>query len=325
MLDQFDRRIDYLRVSLTDRCNLRCVYCMPEEGVEWMPHGEILSYEEIIRLCRIFAGLGIQNIRLTGGEPLCRKGVADLVKALKGVAGITSVTLTTNGVNLARELPALAEAGLDGVNISLDTLDRGQFLALTRRDSLDRVLEGLHAALATPGLTVKLNCVPTDENWNQLVPLAGLAREYPVAVRFIELMPIGFGKGLGFRGEGEIRTLLEGTYGPMTPYEGRVGSGPCRYMTLPGFAGRLGFISAMSHRFCSQCNRVRLTAQGFLKTCLQYEGGADLKALLRQGGTDEELTCLAREAIRAKPVSHRFGETGDQQAVERHVMSQIGG
>ncbi len=325
MLDQFERNIDYLRISITDRCNLRCVYCMPEEGVEWMPHEEILSYEEILRLCRVFAALGIRKIKLTGGEPLCRKGVADLVREIKGVEGIDCVTLTTNGMTLAKQLPALVEAGLDGVNISLDTLDRKGFEALTRRDGLPQVLEGLHAALAVPGLSVKLNCVPTARNQDQLVPLARLARDHAVAVRFIELMPIGLGAGLDFQSEEQVRALLEGEFGPMTPCEERLGNGPCHYVNLSGFTGRIGFISAMSHNFCAQCNRVRLTAQGFLKTCLQYERGADLRAILRGGGSDEKLMQAVSQAIGEKPSRHHFEQAADQQALERHGMSQIGG
>lgn len=217
MNDQYGRHIHYLRVSVTDRCGLRCRYCMPEEGVEWLEHSRILSYEQIVRLVRAAAGLGIDTVRLTGGEPLVRKGLDKLVWAVKAIDGIRTVTLTTNGVLLAQQLPALRAAGLDGVNLSLDTLDRAQYAAITRRDLLPRALEGLEAALAAPGLKVKLNCVPMGDNDDQLVPLAALARDRALDVRFIELMPIGLGSTLPRRTQAEVLEQLEGAFGPALP------------------------------------------------------------------------------------------------------------
>ena len=195
MIDALGRNIDYLRISVTDRCSLRCTYCMPEDGVQWLPHEEILRYEELLRLCRIFVSLGITKFKLTGGEPLVRKGVADFIRSLKQIDGVQSVTLTTNGVDLKNQLPALLDAGIDGINLSLDTLDRARFAARTRRDCLDQVLEGMYAALAVPGLNFKLNCVSmagAEEDW---IALAALAKDRPLTVRFIELMPIGLGQG----------------------------------------------------------------------------------------------------------------------------------
>lgn len=322
MMDGKGRGIDYLRISVTDRCNLRCVYCMPEEGVEWMPHGEILRYEDILRLGRVFGSLGVTKFKLTGGEPLARKGLEALVEGLKAIPTTESVTLTTNGVLLAEQLPRLVEAGLDGVNISLDTLDRERYAAVTRRDALPDALRGLEAALAVPDLNVKLNCVPTGERPEEWVALAGLAKENRLAVRFIELMPIGLGKSLSPCTEEQVRDALEAAYGRLTPCEGVVGNGPCSYAALPGFAGRIGFISAMSHKFCHRCNRVRLTASGFLKTCLQYETGVDLAPLL--GGTDEALREAIEEAVRKKPAAHQFEET-TVDAGEQHRMNEIGG
>lgn len=322
MIDGNHRSIDYLRISVTDRCNLRCVYCMPEEGVEWLPHDQILRYEDILRLGRIFAGLGVTKFKLTGGEPLARKGLDRLVAGLKAIPTTRSVTLTTNGVLLEEQLPALLDAGLDGVNISLDTLDRGRYAALTRRDGLDAVLGAVDAALAAPGLNVKLNCVPTGDGQEDWTALAALAKDRPLAVRFIELMPIGLGRGLSPCTEEEVRGALESAYGPMAEYEGTLGNGPCRYFTLPGFAGKIGFISAMSHQFCKNCNRVRLTAAGFLKTCLQYETGIDLAPLL--GQSDAALEEAIRDAIRNKPAAHQFTRDGVESG-ERHIMSQIGG
>ena len=325
MIDRCQRDIDYIRISVTDRCNLRCVYCMPEEGVQWVPHNAVLSYEEILRLCRVFAGLGLSKIKLTGGEPLVRKGMDRLIADIKAIPGIRCVTLTTNGVLLAQQLPGLVSAGLDGVNISLDTLNREQFRAITRRDELDRVLAGLNAALECPGLNVKINCLPMGRNDDQLVPLVELARERPLSVRFIEVMPIGLGKELTYRSEDEVRAILERALGPMEPFHGKLGNGPCHYFSLPGFAGKVGFISALSHQFCSECNRVRLTSEGFLKTCLQYELGVDLKALMQDGRDDAFLAEAVRQAIYNKPLQHHFTDTSGQQALEHHGMSRIGG
>ena len=324
MLDQFGREISYLRISVTDRCNLRCRYCMPAQGVTWVDHSAILTYEQIVRIVRASAALGIKKVRLTGGEPLVRKGLAGLVEALKAIDGIVSVTLTTNGLLLAEQLPDLLQAGLDGINLSLDTLDRAQFAHITRRDTLPQALAGLEAALAAPGLRVKVNCVPTGENDDQLIPLAELARSRRLDVRFIELMPIGLGSALPRRTEQEVREILERTFGPALPCPQGGGDGPGRYLTFAGFTGRVGFISAMTHQFCSGCNRVRLTAAGFLKTCLQYDQGVDLKALLEAGADDAALQAAIGEAIRSKPASHHFG--GDKQAAdEGRNMNQIGG
>ena len=324
MTDQYGRHIHYLRVSVTDRCGLRCRYCMPEEGVEWVEHDRILSYEQIVRLVRAAAGLGIDTVRLTGGEPLVRKGLDKLVWAVKAIDGIRTVTLTTNGVLLAEQLPALRSAGLDGVNLSLDTLDREQYAAITRRDLLPQALEGLEAALAAPGLKVKLNCVPMGDNDDQLVPLAALARDSALDVRFIELMPIGLGSSLPRRTQAEVLEQLEGAFGPALPCAQGGGSGPGRYVTFGGFTGRVGFISAVSHQFCESCNRVRLTATGFLKTCLQYETGVNLKALLESGADGAAIRAAMEGAIFAKPACHHFSAAGTAED-ERRSMYQIGG
>ncbi len=326
MLDRCSRTIDYIRISVTDRCNLRCVYCMPEDGIQWVPHNAVLSYEEILRLCRIFARLGLSKIKLTGGEPLVRRGMDRLISDMKAIDGIRCVTLTTNGLLLSEQIEGLVQAGLDGVNISLDTLDPQQFKEITRRDGLDKVLAGLYAALSYPGLNVKLNCLPMGRNDEQLVPLAGLAKDAPLSVRFIEVMPIGLGKTLTHRSEEDVKAILEAAYGPMTPYEGkRLGNGPCHYFELPGFTGKVGFISAISHQFCDQCNRVRLTSEGFLKTCLQYEIGVDLKALMNEGFDDDYIAQAISETIFNKPSQHHFADTSGETALEQHVMSQIGG
>ncbi len=322
MLDGFGRCIDYLRVSVTDRCSLRCTYCMPADGVPWLSHGEILSYEEILRLVRLFANIGVKKIKITGGEPLVRKGVAGLIREIKAIPGIEQVTLTTNGVALKEQLPDLLSAGVDAINLSLDTLDRERFAAITRRDALPQVLEGLEAALGAPGLNLKLNCVAQAGREDDWLALAELAKAHPIALRFIEPMPIGLGEGVTVCSEEEIRAALEGKFDPLTPYDGKLGNGPAQYYTLPDFAGKIGFISAVSHQFCDRCNRVRLTATGYLKTCLQYDVGADLRPLLAE--SDEVLQKAIAAAIGCKPEAHQF--TADRvENREAHIMSQIGG
>lgn len=323
MLDGCGRSIDYLRISVTDRCNLRCAYCMPEQGVKWVDHHEILSYEEILRLVELAASLGVRRVRLTGGEPLVRRGLSGLAAGIKAIPGIQWLGLTTNGVLLEKQLPALLEARLDGVNISLDALDRARYAAITRRDELPAALAGLEAALAAPGLTVKLNCVPLADNEDQWVPLAALARDRGLVVRFIELMPIGLGGGLPRRSEAQVLSRLEAAFGPARPLEGP-GDGPARYVAFPGFRGRVGFISAMTHPFCTACDRLRLTVSGFLKTCLQYQNGADLGALLEAGADDEALRAAILEAVRRKPAGHHFGSPPGPGDEDRN-MNEIGG
>ncbi len=325
MLDQYGRLIDYIRISVTDRCNLRCIYCMPEEGVEQVRHTDILSYAEIIRLCTIFVKLGIRHVKLTGGEPLVRKGLPDLARGIRAVPGIEDVTVTTNGVLLKEQIAELYEAGIRAVNVSLDTLDASMFQSITRRDLLDRVLEGLRECVKYPDLRLKINCVPlkgiNEEEW---VRMAAIARDHPIDVRFIELMPIGFGKEYHGETQQIIQRKLKAAYGSPRELFGRFGNGPSIYMAYPGFAGRIGFISAISHRFCSGCNRVRLTSEGYLKLCLQYTDGLDLRQLLRSQKTDEEIFKALYEAIEKKPRNHQF--TGkEEDNFEQHEMSRIGG
>lgn len=328
MRDSCNRNIDYLRISVTDRCNLRCIYCMPETGVEFLPHDRILSYEEILRICEQMAGLGLRKVKLTGGEPLVRKDLPRLVGRLKQIDGIETVTLTTNGILLESFLPELEAAGLDGVNISLDTLEPKEYEKITRFNQLNQVLKGITAALSGRfRMTVKLNCVPIrSENCeNQIRKLVELARNQPLHVRFIELMPIGLGnRQQGFREE-EIRNMIEKHYGSMRPYKEKLGNGPCTYYELDGFEGKIGFISAISHKFCHNCNRVRLTSDGFLKTCLQYGEGIDLKQAIAGGLSDEQLLEVIRTAVYQKPLAHRFGENTGRNDIEKNIMSQIGG
>lgn len=325
MTDRLNREISYLRLSVTDRCNLRCTYCMPAEGVPELAHRDILSYEEMLRLVRLFARQGVRRIRITGGEPLVRGNLEQLVAGLKAAPGIEWVGLTTNGVLLKERLPALLRAGLDGVNISLDTLDREQYQRITRQDSLAAALEGLEAARACAKLRVKVNCVPTDVNRNQWAALAALAWKPPLLdVRFIELMPIGLGSASPRSEETEVLTELERVFGPVQPCLQETGGGPARCVTFASFAGRVGFISAVSRPFCGSCNRIRLTAQGRLKPCLQYSSETDLAVLLRGGAGDEALSEQIRRTIWGKPAGHHF-QCGSAPEDESRAMNQIGG
>ena len=261
MNDQYGRRIDYMRVSVTDRCNLRCVYCMPGEGFSFLPHEDILSFEEIERVCRIGVRLGITKIKLTGGEPLVRRGIPDLVGKLKGIPGIDEVTLTTNGILLKEQINELVSNGLASVNISIDTLDERRYFRMTRGGDIKKALEGMESALKYPDLKVKVNCVPFCEE--DCISLALLAKKRKIDVRFIEMMPIGNGKNFNGKMSEEIYKLLHNEFGDYEIYKKRVGNGPAEYIRFHNFDGRIGFISALSHKFCYKCNRIRLTSEGF--------------------------------------------------------------
>ena len=332
MVDQYGRLIDYLRISVTDRCNLRCVYCMPEEGVQLLDHKEILSYDEILRICRIFAVLGISKIKLTGGEPLVRKNLDVLLRDIKNIEGIEEVTLTTNGVLLKEQIGSLAKAGISAVNVSFDTLDKEQYACVTRRDLLDTALEGMYETLKYPGIQVKVNCVimpgKNDEQW---VKLASISKDLPIDVRFIEMMPIGIGESNPKGTQEIVFDRLEEAFGKGRFLEGKFGNGPAVYAKFPGFTGKTGFISAISHEFCGECNRIRLTADGYLKLCLQYESGCDLKALIRSEKTDKEISDIIKETIYNKPRCHQFANSDNENktegkgCLERRRMSSIGG
>lgn len=325
MKDKYQRNIDYIRISITDRCNLRCVYCMPEKGTTWIEHKEILRYEEIFRLANIFSNLGIKKVKITGGEPLVRKNVAYLIKTLKEQYQIECVTLTTNGILLENQLDDLVAAGLDGINISIDTLDKDKYQKITRCGDLSLVLNGLKKALSYKNLNVKINCVSQNLSPKEIIELASLAQNNELCVRFIEMMPIGFGKDKKCHSEEEIISILESKLGKLIPYEKKLGNGPSHYFEITNFKGKIGFISAISHKFCDQCNRIRLTANGYLKTCLQYDHGIDLKSLLRCQASDEEIKDKILKTIYEKPKCHHFLENIEDDKIENRQMSQIGG
>ena len=322
MFDSTRREIHYLRLSVTDLCNLRCRYCMPD-GVEKLEREAVLTYEEFLRLAALFAQCGIDTVRVTGGEPLVRKNVAQLVAGLKAIPGIRKVTMTTNGILLAQQLPALLAAGLDSVNISLDTLRPEVFRQITARDEFAAVQAGLQAALES-GIPVKLNCVPqAGVNEGELEDLAALAENRPLQVRFIEMMPIGYGAAMPCISGPELRQRFAHRWPGLQPLaEADFGDGPAVYYTVPGWQGSIGFIAAVHGKFCASCNRVRLTSQGFLRSCLASEAGCDLRALLRSGADDTQLLAAIRETIWAKPREHHFE---DSSMPATRGMYRIGG
>ena len=326
MQDQYGREIDYVRISITDRCNLRCTYCMPEDGIaDYTSHTAILSYEEILRVAKSLARLGIKKIKLTGGEPLVRLGCADLVRELKAINGIEQVTITTNGVLLAELAEDLIQAGIDGINVSLDTVEREIFAQITRRDYFDKVMAGIEKVKSLSYGNLKINCVPIAQfNKSELVKLAAQAKVYPLSVRFIELMPIGLAKEFTAVSKEDIMAMLTEAFGEMTPYEGTLGNGPAEYYSLPDFKGHIGFIGAIHNKFCGQCNRIRLTSGGFLKLCLNQNKGGDLLPLIRGNASDEELTEAMRNIIYQKPLAHHFYEE-DQNDTDSRQMFQVGG
>lgn len=326
MKDGLNRNINYIRISITDRCNLRCTYCMPKEGVPCIKHEEILTYEEIERLSYIFAGLGIHKIKITGGEPLVRKNVDILIKKLSMIHGIDSITLTTNGTLLSEQIHKLVEAGLTGVNISLDTMDSITYKKLTRKDMWSSTMEGIDSSLKYKDLTVKINCVPIrGVNEKEIVKIASLAKDKNLHVRFIEMMPIGLGKSYSYMKEEEVISILEEKFGELRFFDKQIGNGPAHYFTIDEFEGKVGFISARTHKFCNTCNRIRLTSDGYLKTCLQYHVGGDLKGMLRSGKSNSEIEKSILEILQAKPESHHFETHKINSGVENRNMVSIGG
>jgi cyclic pyranopterin phosphate synthase len=337
--DTHGRRIDYLRISLTDRCNLRCLYCMPEEGVKWKPHDEVLTYEEIEHFTRIAAEEGISKVRLTGGEPLVRHGVPALVRKLLALPGLDSVALTTNGVLLPKYAEKLRDAGLSRVNISLDSLDPEVYTNITRGGDLSAALAGLEAGFEAGFDPIKLNVVVVRSLNQDLLGFAKMTLDRPLHVRFIEYMPVGGAEeGAGCHGESggwtredtvpsdEViaRITAEGLDAgvgellPVARTDAPGGWGPARYYRFAEALGTVGVISPLSHHFCGECNRLRLTADGLLRPCLFSDNELDARMVLREG-TDEQIRQVIRQALHDKPEGHH-----DQVGTKRR-MSQIGG
>ena len=322
MRDGYEREIDYLRLSLTDRCQLRCRYCLPETGVKWTPQDQLLTDAEIKEIVAAFAKLGVKKLKLTGGEPLLRPNLVPLIRELKAIPGIVEITLTTNGVGLAPMVADLVTAGLDGVNISLDTLDHNRYQFMTRKNQLTDVLAGLERAVASQILRVKINCVLIQElNKDEILQIAQIAQNNPVHVRFIEWMPMGNEQGFTAVSEEVIKQILKKQYGTFQPCLQKIGNGPARYIEVSGFMGKIGFIFAVSHHFCDTCNRVRVTSDGFLKTCLYFNKGVDLKSAIENGNLEAQI----RRALTQKPSKHYFKTQQHEVDREQKSMIQIGG
>ncbi len=328
MEDRFGRRINYLRVSVTDRCNLRCLYCMPPEGVTAKPREEILRLEEILRVAQVALQLGITRFRLTGGEPLLRKGVIGLIRSLALLPGVEDLTVTTNGTLLARLGRQLLDAGVKRVNVSLDTLNPDKFRRITRGGDFRQVWDGIVEALKLGFQPVKINTVALrDYNGGEWVDFARLTLEYPLHVRFIELMPVGASwklAGGSFVPCGEIQSAIEQELGELRPVADLQGGGPAEYYALPGAKGTIGFIHAMSSHFCASCNRLRLTADGKIRPCLHDQHEVDIRSAIRSGAGDEELKELFHRALALKPASYHAA-MGASSSRSGRGMCQIGG
>lgn len=327
LLDSWDRKIDYLRISVTDRCNFRCGYCMPPEGIIQLPHQDMLTYEEILRVVTVLSSCcGITKVRLTGGEPLVRKGLTRLIQGIAQLGMIQDISMTTNGSLLSAQAQELKQAGLNRVNISLDTLDSDRFSLITGGGKLADTLNGINSALATGLFPVKINAVLTEAlSEKDLEQFTAMIYERPLIVRFIEYMPIGYqGLNPGMTPE-EVRRLLSSMgNGILKPVnDGVKGCGPAKYFTLPEAKGAFGFITPVSDHFCQTCNRIRLTADGKLKPCLLSNKEINIKEVLRSRTSDESIKHLFLEALKQKPIGHRLGKDTQQKFIRR--MSQIGG
>ncbi len=326
LTDNFARRINYLRISITDRCNLRCRYCMPDGGIPLISHEEVLRYEEILRVARLFGQLGIDKIRLTGGEPLARKGALDLIRGISQIRGIGDLSLTTNGVLLGEFAADLARAGIKRINVSLDTLNREKFAYITRRDRFPEVLNGIEKALDVGLFPVKLNVVAIKGfNDDEILQFAKLTLEKPLTVRFIEFMPTG---GVDFWNRDHVLTVDMirkeiGKLGPLIPVDGDEMDGPAARFRLRGARGELGFISPISSHFCNNCNRLRLTPDGKLRACLFSDHEIDLKSHLRNHCSDKKLKDLLMTTLRNKPKRHSINTSLFRKC--QRTMAAIGG
>lgn len=326
MNDAFQRNINYLRISVTDKCNLRCVYCMPEEGIELTHHKEILRLEEIYKIIQSAVMVGITKVRFTGGEPLVRKGITDLIRMVRDIPEIDDIALTTNGILLREMALALKKAGLNRVNISLDTLSPDKFTQITRGGQLGKVWLGIEKARDVGFDPIKINTVAIRGfNDNEVQEFVDLTRTIPLHVRFIELMPIGPGKLAARDGYISTAEMIEAISSrqEIIAEKKLTGNGPARYYRIPGAPGTIGFISPISNHFCETCNRLRLTAEGQLRPCLQSPKEIDIKTALRGGASQLELANIIRLAINSKPEKHDMAESG--WTGNRRVMTQIGG
>lgn len=326
LIDNCNRHLNYLRVSITDRCNLRCSYCVPEDRIERLEHREILRYEEIIRVVRVGVSLGISKIRVTGGEPLVRKGVYGFLSDLTAIDAIKDVSLTTNAIMLADNIDRIYAAGIRRINISIDTLKRERFLKITGVDGLEKVWQGIEAAVDRGFSPIKLNVVALKGiNEDELEDMAALSFKYPFHIRFIEQMPIGMAHPQPGRPllAPIIKQRIRGL-GRLQPVEKSTLDGPAQRYRLEGAIGEIGFIPAMSQHFCERCNRLRLTASGQLRPCLLSDRQQDLKGPLREGCSDADIAEIYMSAVRQKPCDHNLRIDEDQNRVDSEMRS-IGG
>ena len=326
LVDAHGRAIEDLRLSVTDRCNFRCQYCMPAEGLPWLARDEILSFEEIERVVRVLVAMGVRDVRLTGGEPLVRRELPTLVRMLRGIADLRELSLTTNGYLLERDAAALVAAGVDRFNVSVDSLQRDRFFAMTRRDALPQVLRGLEALAAFPQAhPIKINAVGIRGFTEQeVLPFARFAREQPYEIRFIEFMPLDADRAWTpeqVLTGGEIRAAIDAVY-PLEP-EPREPSATARVYRFADGRGRIGFINPVSEPFCGDCNRIRMTAEGQLRTCLFSQRETDVRHELRSGASDEALADLLAAAVWRKELKHHVNEPGF--VAPARTMSAIGG
>lgn len=326
LFDNHNRPINYVRLAVTDRCNLRCFYCMPEEGIKYMPKKALLTYEEIERLMLVLAEMGISKVRLTGGEPFVRTDLMQLINRISTIEGIKDIHLTTNGILTRPHIPELKKIGIASVNLSLDTLDKVRFKEITRRDEFDKTWETF-MKLVESEIPVKINAVVMDgKNTEDIVPLVELTKNFPVSVRFIEEMP--------FNGEGSHYPILKWSYKKILehikqvyPDIKKIQDGPnstASHYQVPGFQGDIGIIAAFSRTFCGTCNRIRITAQGTLKTCLYDQGVLDIKSLMRSGAGDDEIKSALLSAFQSRP-KDGFEAERLRGKVVTESMSTIGG
>jgi cyclic pyranopterin phosphate synthase len=326
LLDPYKRKINYLRISVTDKCNLRCRYCMPEEGIPLISHGAILTYEEILRIVRVFAAEGISKVRLTGGEPLVRKGIIDFISRLSQIEEIKDLSLTTNGILLKEYAQDLKRAGLKRINVSLDSLIKERFCQITRRDEYRRVWNGIEEALRVGLFPIKINMVAIKElNDDEIESFARLTLHLPLTVRFIEYMPSGNGeewKESDILTIPQIKDRLE-RVGQLKPVPPDQWDGPSKRFKIEGAIGEIGLIGAVSSHFCSDCNRLRLTPDGKIRTCFFSDDEIDVREILRKGGSDKNLKERLLDALKAKPERHHIN-THQFKKCQRN-MSAIGG
>lgn len=324
MKDKLGRNIEYLRLSITDRCNLRCKYCMGDKDIIFLPKEELLTVDEIEMVVKIFSEIGVKKIRVTGGEPLVRRNFREIIERIDSLSGIEEINITSNGITLEDELDFLSTKKIKSINVSLDTLKPDLYKEITGGGDIERVLRAIQKALELKINRVKLNIVLVKgKNDSEIMDFVRFSERYPVDIRFIELMPIGLGKEFVPISNDEVMEIIRKERN-LTPYNERIGSGPATYYRTEFSKGCIGFITPISHNFCNQCNRVRITPEGFLKLCLHWNKGINLKEYIRGGASEKELKNLIENAIYNKPSEHQMIKKYDEDFDKRY-MNEIGG